>query len=87
MSFSSKFKAQVVRAVRLFIVTLAAQPAIIAVSGGSANVGKAAVVAAVVAAVEVTVRAVWPTTSLGAIEGVVGSFAKRLVAKTPPPAA
>ena len=87
MSLNAKFKAQIVKALRNFVVLLVGQPAIAALLHGHAGITRAAVVAAVYTAFDAAVFAVWPQSPLKAINGVVGSFAKKLVAKTPPPAA
>ena len=75
----SHFGTQITRWVRVFAVTFAAQPAIAAFLGGSQSLTRAAAVGAAVAAVEVTVRAVWPAAPLGAINGVLGGSAAALL--------
>jgi hypothetical protein len=76
MKFSAGFKAQVVRALRVFAATFAATY----FAAGTLNPGKSAIIGGIVAAFEVAVRTVWPTVpSVGLASGVLGQVAAKVV--------
>lgn len=82
MKLSVQFRSQAVRFLRVFVVTVGGT-----LLATGANYDRAAIVAAVVAAVETAVRAVWPAAPLGAVQGVLGSGAAKLLNVPKPPAA
>ena len=57
MKLSAHFRSQLIRAARIFVITFASSGVL---TGG--HLTTSAIAAAIVAAAEVTVRQVWPTT-------------------------
>ena len=75
VSFSTGFKSQVIRAVRVFAATFAASY----FAAGSLTPGRSAIIAGAVAAVEVAVRTVWPSIPAGAASGLLGAAAGKVL--------